>query len=77
MLIAYLPKEKIVAFADMFNFPAANEPVPNPPVVGTQVFVDNLERLKLDFNTLVSVHPPNPDRPMTRGDVLKSLGRGN
>ena len=77
MLIAYLPKEKIVAFADMFNFPAANEPVPNPPVVGTQVFVDNFERLKLDFNTLVSVHPPNPDRPMTRGDVLKSLGRGN
>jgi glyoxylase-like metal-dependent hydrolase (beta-lactamase superfamily II) len=77
MLIAYLPKEKIVAFADMFNFPPANDPVPNPPVVGTQVFVDNFERLKLDFNTLVSVHPPAPDRPMSRTDVLKSLGRGN
>ena len=77
MLIAYLPKEKILAMADMFNLPPANDPVPNPQVVGTLVFVDNLERLKLDYDKIVSVHAPNPDRPITRLDVMKSLGRGN
>jgi aryl-alcohol dehydrogenase-like predicted oxidoreductase len=43
--------------------------------VGTQVFVANLERLKLDYDTLISVHAPNPDRPMKRVDILASLGR--
>jgi glyoxylase-like metal-dependent hydrolase (beta-lactamase superfamily II) len=75
MLIAYLPKERIVAYADMFNLPAADSPVPNPPVVGTQVFVANLERLKLDYDMLISVHAPNPDRPMKKVDILASLGR--
>lgn len=75
MLIAYLPRERIVAYADMFNLPPADNPVPNPPVVGTQVFVENLARLGLDYDNLVSVHAPNPDRPMTRRDILASLGR--
>ena len=48
MLVVYLPKEKILAYADMFNLPPADNPVPNPPVVGTQVFLDNIERLKLE-----------------------------
>ena len=42
MLVAYLPKEKILAYADMFNAPPADTPVPNPPVIGTQVFVANV-----------------------------------
>jgi glyoxylase-like metal-dependent hydrolase (beta-lactamase superfamily II) len=75
MLVAYLPQERIIAYADMFNLPPASDPVPNPPVVGTQVFVDNLERLGLDYETVVSVHAPNPDRPITRRDLLASLGR--
>jgi glyoxylase-like metal-dependent hydrolase (beta-lactamase superfamily II) len=45
MLMVYLPKEKILAYADMFNLPPANDPVPNPPVVGTQVFLENPDRL--------------------------------
>jgi hypothetical protein len=75
MLIAYLPRERIVAYADMFNLPPANNPVPNPPVVGTQVFVANMERLGLDWENIISVHAPNPDRPITRRDILASLGR--
>ncbi|HLF11922.1 MAG TPA: MBL fold metallo-hydrolase, partial [Gammaproteobacteria bacterium] len=75
MLVAYLPRERIIAYADMFNLPTANNPVPNPPVVGTQVFVENLERLGLDYETVISVHAPNPDRPITRRDILASLGR--
>jgi glyoxylase-like metal-dependent hydrolase (beta-lactamase superfamily II) len=48
MLMIYLPKEKILAYADMFNLPPASDPVPNPPVVGTMVFLANIERLKLE-----------------------------
>jgi glyoxylase-like metal-dependent hydrolase (beta-lactamase superfamily II) len=76
MLVVYLPKERILGFADMFNAPPADNPVPNPPVVGTQVFMANvIDRLKLDFDTVVSVHAPNPDRNYSRAEILKSLGR--
>ena len=76
MLIAYIPSARIVAYADMFNLVAPGQPpVPNPPVVGTQVFVANLERLGLDWENLISVHAPNPDRPITKRDVLATLGR--
>lgn len=75
MLVMYLPKEKIVVYADMYNVPAASNPVPNPPVIGTVVMMDNLARLQLDFDTLVSVHAPNPDVPITKASVLASLGR--
>jgi glyoxylase-like metal-dependent hydrolase (beta-lactamase superfamily II) len=76
MLVVYLPKERILGFADMFNAPPADTPVPNPPVVGTQVFMTNvIDRLKLDFDTVVSVHAPNPDRNYSRAEILKSLGR--
>ena len=76
MLIAYIPSARIVAYADMFNlWRRASQPVPNPPVVGTQVFVANLERLGLDWENIISVHAPNPDRPITRRDILATLGR--
>jgi len=75
MLMIYLPKEKILAYADMFNLPPASDPVPNPPVVGTIVFLENIERLKLEPERIMSVHSLNPDRLATRADILKSLGR--
>jgi hypothetical protein len=59
----------------MFNLPPANDPVPNPPVVGTMVFADNLDRLKLDPERILSVHNLNPNRLATRADILNSLGR--
>ena len=75
MLMIYLPKEKILAYADMFNLPPADNPVPNPPVVGTQVFLANLERLNLEPERILSVHTLNPDRLATKSDITKSLGR--
>ena len=77
LLVAYLPKERILAYADMFNLPPASDAVPSPPVVGTMVFLDNLERLKLEPEKILSVHTLNPDRLATRADILRSLGRGN
>jgi glyoxylase-like metal-dependent hydrolase (beta-lactamase superfamily II) len=75
-VIGYLPKEKILVYADMFNLPtAATGPVPNPPVVGTGVFLDNIERLKLDVQSIMSVHSLNPDRLTSVADIKASLGR--
>jgi hypothetical protein len=45
--------------------------------VGTKVFLENIERLKLEPEKIMSVHSLNPDRLATKGDILKSLGRGN
>jgi glyoxylase-like metal-dependent hydrolase (beta-lactamase superfamily II) len=75
MLMVYLPKEKLAAYADMFNLPPADNPVPNPPVVGTQVFLANLERLNIEPERIMSVHSLNPDRLATKADITKSLGR--
>jgi len=75
LLIAYLPNEKILAYADMFNLPPPGNPVPNPPVVGTGVFADNLARLQLQPERILSVHSLNPDRLATMADILSSLGR--
>lgn len=70
MLVAYLPKEKILFTAD-FNVPAAGQAV-SPSIA---VLVQNIERLQLDFERHVMVHAPNPDRPMTKADLL-ALAKG-
>ncbi len=73
MLIAYLPKERIIAYADMFNLPAPNAPPPTEPNIAHVVMVDNLERLKLDYDTVITVHPPNPDRPIRKADLYATI----
>jgi glyoxylase-like metal-dependent hydrolase (beta-lactamase superfamily II) len=75
LVIGYLPKEKILVYADMFNLPPPNDPVPNPPVVGTIVFIDNIERLKLEPERILSIHSLNPDRLTTLAEIRASLGR--
>jgi glyoxylase-like metal-dependent hydrolase (beta-lactamase superfamily II) len=74
MVIAWLPKEKILVYADMFNLPTAAQPVPDPPVIGTMVFVKNLERLGIDPVSILSIHSLNPDRLATMQDIKGSLG---
>jgi glyoxylase-like metal-dependent hydrolase (beta-lactamase superfamily II) len=65
MLVALLPKEKILLTAD-FNVPAAGQ-APSPFIA---TLVQNLDRLKIDFESHVLVHAPNPDRPQTKADLL-------
>lgn len=70
MLVALLPKERILFTAD-FNIPAQGQ----PPAPAIATLVQNIERLKLDFERHVLVHAPNPDRPMTRADLM-ALAKG-
>jgi glyoxylase-like metal-dependent hydrolase (beta-lactamase superfamily II) len=65
MLMAFLPKEKVLFTAD-FNPPPPGQPV--SPSITT--LVENIERLQLDFDRHVMVHAPDPDRPMTKADLL-------
>ena len=74
MLVAYLPNQKTLFSAD-FNVPAPNAaPGPvNPSFVTLQ---QNIDRLKLDYDSFITVHAPNPDRPLTRADVQAVLRGG-
>ena len=52
--------------------------MPNPPVVGTGVFADNIERLKLDVDRIISVHAldqTNDGRMTSVKEIRASLGR--
>ena len=69
MLIAHLPKEKIVVEADMYNAPPAGAPTP-PPTAAAKTFLSNVRRLKLDVATLAPIHGP----VMAWGDFVKVMG---
>jgi glyoxylase-like metal-dependent hydrolase (beta-lactamase superfamily II) len=69
MVAVYLPVEKVVWTADIS---IVN---PTPAQLGVvKSAVSALNRLKLDFETWIPAHPPNPDRPLTRADVLAAAG---
>jgi glyoxylase-like metal-dependent hydrolase (beta-lactamase superfamily II) len=65
MLAVFLPAEKLLWTADIS---IVN---PTPPQLGVvRSAVEALNRLKLDYETWLPTHPPNPDRPLTKADVL-------
>ena len=70
MLMAYLPKEKILFTAD-FNAPPQGLPV--SPSIAT--LVENINRLNLDFDRHVTVHETDPGRPLTKAE-LSTLAKG-
>jgi glyoxylase-like metal-dependent hydrolase (beta-lactamase superfamily II) len=55
MLIAYMPKEKIVVEADLFTPPAQGAPMP-AITPSHRSFYNNVQRLKLDVQTIAPVH---------------------
>ncbi|MEQ1758814.1 MAG: MBL fold metallo-hydrolase [Vicinamibacterales bacterium] len=69
LLVAYLPQEKILAFADMYNAGPVGAPPQTTVHLATQIMLDNLKRLNVDYERVVSVHAPNPDRPITRTEI--------
>ncbi len=59
MLIAYLPKEKIVFQGDLVNLPFTGRWMPSTVIDATVHFYDSLKRLKLDVERVASVHGPS------------------
>jgi len=70
MLIAYLPKEKILFSAD-FGAPPAGQPV--SPSIAT--LMANLDQYGIDFERHVTVHAPTPDRVLTKQDLFELAKR--
>jgi glyoxylase-like metal-dependent hydrolase (beta-lactamase superfamily II) len=71
LLAVYLPAEKALWTADIT---IVN---PTPANVGVvKSLVAALDRLKLDFDAFIPSHPPNPDRPLTKADVMAAAGSG-
>jgi glyoxylase-like metal-dependent hydrolase (beta-lactamase superfamily II) len=76
LLVAYLPKEKILVEADGFNPPAqANAAPPNPPNPNQVNLLENIDRLKLDVETIIPVHYPADGRRVTKADLIRFVGK--
>ena len=56
ILMAYLPKEKILVQVDVYAPLAPNAAPPATPNPSTVNLVENIERLKLDVGPIASLH---------------------
>ena len=72
MLIAYLPKEKILVNADLYSPPAPGAQTPAQPTASMLAFQQNIQRLKLD----VLQHVPIHGRPGAMDEFVAIVGKG-
>jgi hypothetical protein len=70
MLIAYLPKEKILLNADLYSPPAEGAP-PAAPTAGMRTLYQNMRKLKLD----VAQHVPIHGRVGTNDEFLRMFAK--
>ena len=72
LVAVFLPAEKALWTADIS---IVNATPPQAAIVRSVVAA--LDRLKLDYETWIPAHPPNPDRPLTRADVVAAAKSGS
>jgi hypothetical protein len=70
MLVAYLPKEKILINADLYSPPASGAQAPPSPTPSMVTLSQNIQRLKLE----VLQHVPIHGRPGTMDEFSKIVG---
>ena len=75
MIVAYLPREKVLLEADGYNPQAASATPPNPSSPYTLSLADNIQRLKLDVQRIVPVHYPADNRVVPMTELTRWLGR--
>jgi glyoxylase-like metal-dependent hydrolase (beta-lactamase superfamily II) len=73
LLMAYLPKEKFLVQADVYNPPPPNTPPPAQPHPAQVNLHDNIERLQLTVDQLLPLH----GRIVPLSDLLKAIGRSS
>jgi glyoxylase-like metal-dependent hydrolase (beta-lactamase superfamily II) len=71
MLMAYLPKEKILVNADLYSPPIAGAQPPASPTPTMVTLQQNIQRLKLD----VTQHVPIHGQPGPMDEFLKIVGK--
>jgi hypothetical protein len=70
MLMAYLPKEKILVNADLYSPPQPGAQ-PSPPTPGIRTLYQNMVKLKLDAAQHVPIH----GRVGTNDEFLRIAGK--
>ena len=77
MIVAYLPKEKVLLEADGFN-PPAQMLTQTPSTVSpyTASLAANIERLKLDVQRIIPVHYPADNRNVKMTELQTAVGKG-
>jgi len=77
MIIAYLPKERVLLEADGFNPPP--QPLTKTPAAispFTASLAANIDRLKLDVQRIVPVHYPADNRKVSMAELQTAVGKG-
>ena len=77
MIIAYLPKQKVLLEADEFNVGPANAPTPASINPYHTNLLANIERLKLDVDRIIPVHLPGDNRKVTMAELYTAAGKKN
>jgi glyoxylase-like metal-dependent hydrolase (beta-lactamase superfamily II) len=72
MLMAYLPKERILVEADLFTPPAPNTPPVARPSAAQLSLYDNVQRLKLKVDQIASIH----GRAVPWSEFTTYIGKG-
>jgi len=67
MLMAYLPREKLLIEADLFDTHVQPPPSPTP---ASRTLLNQVRRLKLDVSQVVPIH----GKPVPWGEFLKAMG---
>lgn len=75
MIMAYLPKQKILIEADEFNVGQANAPAPETVNPYHTNLLANIERLKLDVDRIIPIHLPADNRKVTMDELYTAAGR--
>jgi len=73
LLMVYLPKEKFLVQADVYNPPAPNTPPPAQPHPAQVNLYENIERLKLAVDQMLPLH----GRIVPLSDLLKAIGKAS
>ncbi len=76
IIFAYLPKQKILFEGDGYNANVpANNPTPNPVGPYTMNLLENIRRLNLEIDRIISIHMPPDDRRVTMQELMRAAGQ--
>ena len=72
MLIAYLPTERILIEADLFDSPLAGVPPPTGTTPANRTLFAHVQRLGLDVEMIVPIH----GAPVAWSEFVRIVGSG-
>jgi glyoxylase-like metal-dependent hydrolase (beta-lactamase superfamily II) len=76
MVVVYLPKERVIYEADAYNPGAVGAVTTGTGQLAFQKLLANeMDRLKIDYATIVSGHAPPGGRDATKEDLMVAIGK--